>query len=220
MAIMLKKWVVNILKLRLFFFQLILDLSWSENGTNTCRRLWEKTKQVVRRLTERGNGLQLDCNCWIVMMYNKYRFFLKNVGGPEKGRYVVCDKSQLKHVLLWFCEPTGCLLAWWWLSWRGWRTSWYLQRDRPSRLHWLLEGPWRLSSGIGDQSWSLERFHGLISGRGVFWSEALCSSGISWSHGEQRFLACICVVSWLHRWRVRSYERPWWPVVFLEPFLR
>jgi len=29
------------------------------------------------------------------MMYNKNRFFLKNIGGPEKGRYKSCEGHSL-----------------------------------------------------------------------------------------------------------------------------
>ena len=132
----------------------------------------------------------------------------------------MCENSQFKHVLHGFSWPVGCPLAWWWLSWRGWRTSWCLRRVRPSKLRWLPGGPWQLSSGISDQSWSPGRFLWPISGRGVFWSEARCSFGIFWFLSGRQFLACICGVSWLHRWLVRSYGRPWWQVVFVEPFLQ
>ena len=80
-----------------------------------------------------------------------------------------------KHVHLGFGEPVGCLLAWWWHVWRGWRTGWCLRRDRQGRLRWLPGVPWQRSSGIEAQFWSLGRFHGPDAGRAICGSTAQCS---------------------------------------------
>lgn len=41
---------------------------------------------------------------------------------------------KFKHALHGFDGPTGCLWAWWWHVWRGWRTSWCPQTDPPDML--------------------------------------------------------------------------------------
>ncbi len=66
--------------------------------------------------------------------------------------------------LLGFVWPIECLSAWWWLSWREWRTliqfeekslpSWNLQRVRPNKLRQLLvEQRWHCFE-IGDRFWN------------------------------------------------------------------
>lgn len=125
---------------------------------------------------------------------------------------------RLMHVLHGSSLPIGYPLAWWWHVWRGWRTSWCLRKVQPSKPQKPLEEPWRRSSGIGDQSWSPGRFLEQDAGRAAFGWEAQWISGIFWFHEEQQFLACNDGVSWLHQWLGHSYEQPWLPTVFVEPF--
>ena len=140
--------------------------------------------------------------------------------GFKESLLVKLTQSQLKHVLLGFFVPIGCLLAWWWPSLRGWRTSWCLRRDRRGKLLRLPGVQRRLCSGIASRSWSPGRSLGPIAGRAAFGWAIRWISGIFWSHEVQRFLVGICEVSWLLRWPGRSFGQPWWPTVFVEPYLR
>ena len=118
------------------------------------------------------------------------------------------------------CEPAGCPWAWWWLAWRGWRTSSCLQTDQPGKPRWPPEGPSRRSSGSAGRSWSPERSHGPGAERAACGSTARWISGSDGSHGERQFQVGTCEVSSLHLWPARSFALPWWRAVSVEPFLQ
>ena len=149
------------------------------------------------------------------LLYKNHWFSVHFIfGWPWKGpiELVFC---AFRHVHHGFFVPIECPLAWWWLSWRGWRRGWCLRRLRPSKLRKLLGEPWQRMIGIEDRFWSLERFHGPIFGMEVFWEGAQLTSGIFWFHEGQQFLVGICVASWLHRWLVQIFLQPWWLIVFV-----
>ena len=138
--------------------------------------------------------------------------------GFEKSLFVFLE--GLKHVLHGFFVPIGCLLAWWWPSLRGWRTSWCLRKDRRGKLPRLLGERRQPCSGIASRSWSPGRSHVPISGTEAFGSAIQWISGIFWSLWEQQFLVGNDGASWLLQWPGRSFGQPWWPTVFVEPYLQ
>ena len=58
-----------------------------------------------------------------------------NCSIAKQFRHVFSGIQISKHVHREYDEPIGYPLAWWWHVWRGWRTSWYLRRVRPSKPH-------------------------------------------------------------------------------------
>ena len=128
--------------------------------------------------------------------------------------------EALKLALLGFCVPIGCLWAWWWPSWRGWRTSWCLRKDQPSMPRRLPEGQRQQCSGIASRSWNLERFLEPNAGMAVFGWAIQSISGIFGFLEERRYLDGIGEVSSLLQWRGRSFGQPWSPTVFVELYLR
>ena len=141
------------------------------------------------------------------------------LGGSQKSRWF-CNEQLLMLARRGSCVQAGCPWAWWWLAWRGWRTSSCLQTGQPGKLRWPPEGPSRQSSGSAGRSWSPERSHGPGAGRAACGSTARWISGSDGSHGERQFQVGTCEVSSLHRWPARSFALPWWRAVFVEPFLQ
>ena len=149
----------------------------------------------------------------------KVNSFREDLVALKKAKIMYVE-MRLKPSRHGYGGQAGCPWAWWSHAWRGWRTSWCPQTDQPSKPQMPPAGPWRLSSGSGDRSWSPGRFISPTSGRAVCGWGAQCSSGIFWSLSGLLFLVCICGVSLHLQWLGHSYEQPWWPTVFLGPCLQ
>ena len=114
---------------------------------------------------------------------------------PEDAK----EDKLLKRVRLWCVSPTGHPSAWWWLSWRGSRTSWCLRTSQPSTLRTLLATPKPRRIGILSQSWNLARFLWPNVETATFWW------AIPWTFGTFGFLSTrrspggICAASWRHQ---------------------
>ena len=79
-----------------------------------------------------------------LIFYASVRSVYNNVGHCFLFWHWVAPKQTVCFVrdvivLRGFGGPTGCPWAWWWLAWRGWRTSWCLQTDQQGKPHQLLE---------------------------------------------------------------------------------
>jgi len=126
---------------------------------------------------------------------------------------------DIKICLLWFSWRVEGLWSWWWLSWRGWHTSWCPRTRRRGKLQRLLGGQGRQSSGIWVLAWISEQFLWLIFGRGVFWLRDQLIFDTFWFLWGQLFLAWICGVSWLQWWLGQIFLQSFGQqVVFLGPF--
>jgi histone H3/H4 len=75
-------------------------------------------------------------------------------------------------------------------------------------------------TGTSDLTYTLERSHEQASEREACGSKAQSTFGNDGFHEERQFLVCICGVSSHRQWQVRSCERPLWPIVCEELFLR
>ena len=123
-------------------------------------------------------------------------------------------RKQLRISLLWFSWRVAYPLAWWWLSWRGSRTSWCLRTSQPSTLRTLLARPRPRRIGIASQSWNLGRFLWPIFGTATFWWAIPWTFGTCGFLSTRRYPGGICAASWRHQSPARICARPWSRVAF------
>ena len=97
--------------------------------------------------------------------------------------------------LLWFFWRVACPLAWWLLSWRGWRRGWCPRRVKRGKPQQPPGERGQQMTGISSLPWTLGRSLLRVSGMGAFWWGVQLIFGIFWFLWERQFLICICVAS-------------------------
>jgi len=155
--------------------------------------------------------------CWVWSWWKEYFPFCLFLFWVSETNV---KRRLLTHVRLWFFSPIGRPSAWWWLSWRGSRTSWCLRTSQPSTLRTLLARPRPRRIGIASQSWNLGRFLWPIVETATFWWAIPWTFGTCGFLSTRRYPGGICAASWRHQSPARICARPWSRVAFSGPCRR
>ena len=99
--------------------------------------------------------------------------------------------------LLWFFWRVACPLAWWLLSWRGWRRGWCPRRVKRGKPQQPPGERGQQMTGISSLPWTLGRSLLRVFGMGAFWWGVQLIFGIFWFLWERQFLVCISFERWI-----------------------